>query len=144
MDNVPGWNEYFMNIAKAVSLRSKDPITKVGALFVDKDNHILGCGYNGMPVGMKETPELWQRPIKYSHVLHAELNALSHSYNILNKYNEGNIKLYVTVYPCLTCMNVLTHGYKINSIFYSKLYSDSTEAMELAKENGIISIQVSI
>ena len=43
------WDEYFMSIAELTAKRSKDPSTKVGACIVDKENRIVGTGYNGMP-----------------------------------------------------------------------------------------------
>src|SRR5690606_32917971 len=60
--NVPTWDAYFMTLARVISTRSKDPNTKVGAVLTTSDNRIIGTGYNGMPEGMIETDELWQRP----------------------------------------------------------------------------------
>ena len=45
------WDEYFMGIALISSFRSKDPNTQVGACIVDKNNKIIGIGYNGFPIG---------------------------------------------------------------------------------------------
>src|SRR5258708_5159711 len=98
MDTVPGWDTYFMGIAKAVSLRSKDPATKVGCIIVDQQNRIIGTGYNGFSIGATETPELWERPVKYSHVIHAEVNAL----NYLTK-SAQNGTLYTTMFCCVDC-----------------------------------------
>ena len=45
------WDEYFMNIAKDVALKSIDPSTQVGCVIIDKDNKIIATGYNGFPTG---------------------------------------------------------------------------------------------
>ncbi|SYV93118.1 Deoxycytidylate deaminase, partial [Mycoplasmopsis synoviae] len=43
-----------MGLAKLSALRSKDPSTQVGACIVNRQNHIIGMGYNGMPNGEDE------------------------------------------------------------------------------------------
>lgn len=105
MDKIPNWSEYFMAIARTVSIRSKDPNTKVGAVLVDKDNRIIGTGYNGFPQAMIETPELWQRPIKYEYVVHAEVNCILHSTS-----NTKNSSLFVTMYPCKDCAKLIVNA----------------------------------
>jgi dCMP deaminase len=70
------WDHRFMSIAKEVSLWSKDPSTKVSAVAV-KDKRILGTGFNGFPVGIADTEErLNNRELKYSLIVHAEMNLL--------------------------------------------------------------------
>jgi deoxycytidylate deaminase len=44
---VDSWDEYFLNIAKVVSIKSKDPKCPVGAVIVSEDNIILSTGFNG-------------------------------------------------------------------------------------------------
>src|SRR4029453_5325239 len=44
----PGWDEYFMNIAKMVALRSNCLKRKVAAIII-KDQRIISTGYNGTP-----------------------------------------------------------------------------------------------
>lgn len=57
---------------------SKDPSTKVGALFMYPGTmQILSMGYNGMPRNVDETiAERWERPLKYMYAEHAERNAI--------------------------------------------------------------------
>ena len=47
--NVISWDEFFMRVAIAASLRSKDPNTQVGACIADTNHRILSVGYNGTP-----------------------------------------------------------------------------------------------
>jgi dCMP deaminase len=46
----PGWDEYFLNVASAVSTRADCTRRQVGAVIV-KDNRIVSTGYNGAPAG---------------------------------------------------------------------------------------------
>ena len=53
----PGWDEYFLNIAKVVASRSSCLRRKVGAVIVhDKD--IVSTGYNGAPQYQKNCLEI--------------------------------------------------------------------------------------
>ncbi|MEW6114801.1 MAG: CMP deaminase, partial [Thermodesulfobacteriota bacterium] len=44
--NRPTWHEYFMLLAKLVSVRSTCNVRKIGAVIV-RHNRILATGYNG-------------------------------------------------------------------------------------------------
>ena len=46
----PGWNEYFLDIAEAVSKRADCSRRKVGAVIV-RENRIVATGYNGAAPG---------------------------------------------------------------------------------------------
>jgi dCMP deaminase len=136
MREVSSWSKYFMNIAVAVSTRSKDPMTQVGAVLVNKDNHIIGTGYNGFGPGYVETAELWERPTKYDHVIHAEANA------ILNTTQScSHSKLYVTLFPCKECAKLIV-GAKIKKVYYldDKYKSDIT--IDIFKRSGVELIQL--
>ena len=47
------WDEYFMSTAFLSAMRSKDPVTQVGAVIVNSQKRIVGIGYNGMPRGRR-------------------------------------------------------------------------------------------
>ena len=55
---------------------SKDPSTKVGGYFINDDYTVITQGYNGMPRGIKESPDRWERPAKYLRTEHAERNGI--------------------------------------------------------------------
>ena len=95
---VPGWDAYYLNLAEAAKLRSKDPITQVGAVIVNADNRIVSLGYNGMPQGADEY-DLWDNKDEY--VLHAEVNALANAARNGTSVLGGT--LYVTLTPCIGC-----------------------------------------
>src|SRR5258708_2603107 len=63
--NAMKWDDYFMNIARAVSMRSKDHSRKVGCVIVGPDNEIRATGYNSFPRGINDNaPERHERPEK--------------------------------------------------------------------------------
>lgn len=47
----PTWDEYFLAVAKTVSLRADCRRRRVGSVLVSSDNRILATGYNGSPRG---------------------------------------------------------------------------------------------
>ena len=61
MNRIISWDQYFMGVAKLSSYRSKDPNTQVGACIVNKENKIVGVGYNGMPWGCQDNQFPWKQ-----------------------------------------------------------------------------------
>ncbi len=92
------WDSIFLTMAYVISKRSKDPNTQVGAILVSEDKRRMSSGYNGFPTGMKENAELWKRPVKYSYVCHAEINAILQARTDLTNWT-----LYVTMPCCSDC-----------------------------------------
>ena len=71
------WDEYFMQIAEAVAVKSKDPSTKNGCVIVDPKKRVISLGYNGLVQGADESKmTLSERPMKYYFSIHSEMNAL--------------------------------------------------------------------
>ncbi len=106
MRKVSPWDVTFMNLALSIAQdRSKDPNTQVGCVLVDDDQNPVAFGYNGFGPGAEETDELWQRPTKYDHVIHAETNAVGRAAK--RGVATQGCTAYVTAYPCLPCAKVL-------------------------------------
>jgi len=123
------WDEYFMLQAILASYRSKDPATKVGAVFVDKNNHQISMGYNGFVAGIDETQLPWGKEggvglehQKYGYVVHAEANAILHAHGNL----EGS-RLYVTHFPCHECAKLVASK-KISEVVF---LSDKHQHLEM-------------
>ena len=133
MRQVPTWDNYFMNIARTVASRSKDPATVVGCVIVGADNHILSTGYNGFTPGTKETPEMWERPTKYQHVIHAEANAITHATVPLHHHYT---KMYCTMYPCIDCAKLIISS-RINELYVSDLTYYSKQTEEFLARGGV-------
>jgi len=106
------WNTYFIKLAEAASLRSKDPKTQVGCVIVNSDNHIVSTGYNGLPPGFPDDPTNWLPGKKYFYVVHAEMNALLHS----TQYTK-DCRLYTTLSPCGDCAKAICAA-GISEVYY--------------------------
>ncbi|WP_216083300.1 deoxycytidylate deaminase [Candidatus Mycoplasma haematohominis] len=124
------WSDYFMAVAFLSAQRSKDPNTQVGACIVNKENKIVGIGYNGMPNGCNDDLLPWDRggedrlSTKYPYVCHAEMNA------IMNK-NSSDVKgcaVYVTLFPCNECAKLIIQSGIKEVIYMSDKYHDGEEA----------------
>jgi dCMP deaminase len=98
----PTWNNYFLGLAKVVSQRSHDIHTQHGCIITDRNNRILGVGYNGFPRGMDDSSLPTSRPEKYKWMVHAERNALS---NCVVRPDNGIA--YVTGQSCCDCIMAL-------------------------------------
>jgi dCMP deaminase len=98
----PNWTDYFLGLAKAVSKRSHDIHTQHGCVITDRQNRILGVGYNGFPKGVDDSKFPTNRPDKYHWMIHAERNALS---NCVIRPDNGIA--YVTGQSCNDCIMAL-------------------------------------
>lgn len=111
MSDRPGWHEYFMGIAQAVSLRSDCERDKVGAVVVGSDRRIRSTGYNGSPAGMAGCSDCPRRSSEvapgscYSNcvAIHAELNALLYC----DRTDLHGSTLYITREPCYGCLKAI-------------------------------------
>ena len=75
-DAVPSWDNYFLGQALLLSQRSPDIQTKCGCVIVNKNNQVIGQGYNGFPRGLKDDELPNTRPDKYPWMIHAEVNSI--------------------------------------------------------------------
>lgn len=97
------WDLRFLTLAGIISGWSKDPSTKCGAVIVSPDRRQLAMGYNGFPQNMRDDDALYQdREIKYSRVIHAEMNAILNSTHPVTGHT-----LYV--WPFMTCDRCAVH-----------------------------------
>ena len=103
------WHEYFFNLANAVSLKSKDPHTKVGAIIVGPDKEIRSTGYNSFPRGINDNaPERLERPEKYKWIEHAERCAI---YNAARSgVSTYQCIMYIPWFPCTDCARAIINS----------------------------------
>ena len=135
-ENIPSWDEYFIGLAKHVAIRSKDPVTQVGAVIVASDHRILSLGYNGAPKGMSDEEMPWGKtsdnPLetKYPYVAHAEANAIA-NYKGSGRDLEGG-SIYVTLFPCNQCAIQIV-GRGIKNIYYEKIKNEDRWDVQASK-----------
>lgn len=110
------WDEYFLEICKAVSLRGDCTRSQVGSVLVSRDHRIIATGYNGTvpgnpgclegacPRGKLSYEELPPEG-NYGNCIatHAERNAILYS----DPEERSGTTLYVTRRPCVGCKELL-------------------------------------
>lgn len=133
------WDEYFIGVALLSAMRSKDPVTQVGACIVDEVNKIVAVGYNGFPIGISDDEFPWENEgeendTKYPYVCHAELNA------ILNRVSAdiAGCIVYTTLFPCNECAKAIIQSGIKEVIYLSDKYADtdSTKASKRMLDAG--------
>lgn len=124
----PGWDEYFMQIARIAAMRSNCIKRKVAAVIV-KDRRIISTGYNGTPRGIANCNEggcprcnsLAASGTRLDECLcsHGEENAI-----VQAAYHGIAIKgstLYTTFSPCLQCTKMIINA-GIAEVVYNAAY----------------------
>jgi len=134
MKTVKSWHTYFLDLAKTVATRSKDPNTNVGAVIVNSDKSIVETGYNGFAPGVAETDERWERPIKYDYVIHAEQNAIAHAARV-GIALEG-ATLYCQMTPCYVCAKMIINS-GIERVVARNDYHAGARGKEIFAEAGV-------
>lgn len=121
--------------AMIASFKSKDPVTKVGCVMVDHNNHQITMGYNGFVAGISETELPWGKDQnvslehqKYGYVVHAEANAILHAPRGLS-----GARAYVTLFPCHECAKLLASS-KISEIVYLSDKYLGTDSNNISKK----------
>ncbi len=139
----PDWDEYFMQIARIVALRSNCMKRKVAAVVV-KDRRIISTGYNGTPRGVKNCNEggcprcnsLADSGTRLDECLcsHAEENSI-----VQAAYHGISVKgatLYSTCSPCLICTKIIINA-GIQRVVYNLDYPLAGTATDLLTEAGV-------
>lgn len=125
------WSEYFMDMARLVATRSKDPSTKVGCVIVTPEKIVAGTGYNGIPRGVRDLPERMERPAKYLWTSHAEENAVAQAARIGGRL--GGSVAYVTHAPCARCARTLIQAGIIEVVIGNGTTSMPAEEFAVAR-----------
>jgi dCMP deaminase len=116
------WDDYYMNMAYLVAMKSKDNSTHIGAVVVGEDNEVRSVGYNSFVRGLDDNvPERQERPEKYLFFEHAERNAI---YNAtLCGVSLKGCKIYTNGLPCCDCARgIIQSG--IKEVIIDKKWDD--------------------
>ena len=144
----PGWNQYFMAIAKVVSTRSTCSSRPVGCV-ITRENRILVTGYNGAPPGEPHCSEqggegriycarragLVPDGLKQAacRSLHAEENALALAERLgLAELLPGSA-IYTTLSPCGRCIERLRR-HQVARVYYELAYESIDHERDLLWE----------
>jgi len=108
------WDNYFINMAQLVSLKSNDPSTKVGCVIIGPEKQVLVTGFNGFPMGVEKdinkVPERYERPFKYNFFEHAERNAVNLAARHGVSLRGSTAYLNWTPIPCPDCSRGLINS----------------------------------
>jgi dCMP deaminase len=146
----PGWDEYFMGIARVVALRGNCIKRKVAAVIV-KDKRVISTGYNGTPRGITNCSEggcarcnhFGASGEKLTECVcsHAEENAI-----VQAAYHGVSIKggtIYTTYSPCLICTKMIINS-GLSEVVYGKTYSMEELPLKLLNEAGVKVRQIDV
>ena len=139
----PGWDQYFMDIAKVAASRSNCIKRKVAAIIV-RDKRIISTGYNGTPRGTKNCNEggcprcnsLASSGTQLDECLcsHGEENAI-----VQAAYHGVGLMgstIYTTLAPCLMCAKMIINS-GIAEVVYNKDYTLNESAFNLFEQAGV-------
>jgi dCMP deaminase len=116
--------KYWMGIAEAVSLKSPDLETKVGAILIKNDTGmIVATGFNGFVRGAPDAILPKIRPDKYKYIVHAEENLLAHTSR--NGIAIDNCTLIITLSPCQRCLRLMWQA-GVTEVICRDIYRDHT------------------
>ena len=132
-----------MNVALAMSKKSKDPSTKVGAVLVRPDMKMASIGFNGFPKRMLDNPDYLSKPEfrdqKLKRMVHAEINAI----NLCETTATEGYHMIVTRHPCGQCAlqiacTGITDVWYLEDEDYETRWSESvSDACQIFEETGI-------
>ncbi|HXE30912.1 MAG TPA: deaminase [Terriglobales bacterium] len=142
-DGRPGWDEYFMRIARIVALRSNCLKRKVASIIV-RDRRIISTGYNGTPRGVRNCnqggcPRCSSLAVSGTRLdecvcSHGEENAI-----VQAAYHGIAIKgatLYTTLSPCLQCTKMIINAGIVEVVFNAH-YPLSGTSLRILEEAGV-------
>ena len=129
------WDKYFITMAYLVSMKSKDPSTKVGAVIVGPDREIRATGYNGFPRGIADLQRRYEdKEYKYLAINHAEENAILHCARI--GVSAKRCTIYTPWFPCSYCTKAIIQA-GISRVVYHKEFPGNEKSDTWSKSMEI-------
>ena len=123
---------------------------KYAAVLVDKNDHIVGIGYNGGPRGFQHCEdggcprfqEMSDSGSNYDNCIavHAEANALLHS-----DYSSHAYSIYVNGPPCFSCAKLIANS-TIEQVYYieDNSYKDWENINSFLRKANILTYEIEI
>jgi len=140
----PSWDEYFLDLADAVSKRATCDRGRSGCVIV-RDKRILVTGYVGSPAGfphcdevgheIKKTVEEDGRVSEHCvRTVHAEQNAICQAAKLGVSIDGATV--YCRMTPCRTCAMLLINC-GIKRVYCERKYQSGQESEKMFKKVGI-------
>lgn len=136
MDTRPAKHTTFIRMAKVLSEQATCARRQVGCILVDKNNYIIGSGYNGPAHGLIHCIDYpcagacfdSGQALDRCEAIHAEQNALMQCTDI-----HKIVTAYITTSPCMHCIKMLLNT-SCELIVFEKPYNDG--ALKLWLDSG--------
>jgi len=140
------WDEYFMNIAEDVALRSTCMRRQIGTVIVDSETkEIVATGYNGNPRGQEHCTiigcirDIQKIPSgersEVCTAVHAEQNALLQAGT-----RSRGATMYCLIMPCNTCAKMIVNA-GIKRVVFRDGYPEQM-GKNLLKELGVKVVRI--
>jgi len=140
----PSWDEYFLELADAVSKRATCDRGRSGCVIV-RDKRILVTGYVGSPEGFAHCDEVGHEIKKNINedgsvsdhcvrTVHAEQNAICQAAKMGVSIDGSTV--YCRMTPCRTCAMLLINC-GVKRVFCERKYHAGGESEEMFKKVGI-------
>jgi dCMP deaminase len=130
------WQEYFFATALLSSLRSKDPYHPSGACLVDKENRIVGIGYNGFPSGFPDDELSFQSAdaspwmeSREPFCIPAEVNCLLNS---PVKTSRGTT-MYCVHFPNHDCAKFIVQSRRVAKVVYGRFPEEPSDSVRVSQ-----------
>lgn len=130
----PSWDEYFMEVAEAISKRGTCDRGRSGCV-IAKDKQLLATGYVGSPVGFPHCDEVGHKIEKLTHAngkvtqhcvrtVHAEQNAIVQAAK--RGVSIDGATIYCRMTPCRVCAMLIVNA-GIKRVYCERKYHDAAE-----------------
>ncbi len=140
----PSWDEYFMEVADAISKRATCDRGRSGCV-IAKDKQLLATGYVGSPAGFPHCDEIGHQMKQMIHedgtttshcvrTVHAEQNAICQAAK--RGVPIAGATVYCRMTPCRTCAMLLINC-GVEKIYCEKKYHAGAESEQMFKKAGI-------
>lgn len=134
----PGWDDYFLKMARLAATRATCPRRRVGAVLV-REQRVLATGYNGAIRGAPHCDEVGclivTRDGRQSceRTVHAELNAIIQC--AINGVSSRHSTMYCTDFPCVSCAKAMVQA-GVERVVYLADYPDPN-SIEILRAGGV-------
>lgn len=140
----PTWDEYFMEIARAVAKRATCDRGRSGCV-ISRDKQILVTGYVGSAAGLSHCDEIGHQMKTVTHedghqsqhcvrTTHAEQNAIVQAAKLGVSIN--NATFYCKMTPCAVCAGMIINA-GIKRVVCEKRYHAGSESEEMFRRVGV-------
>ena len=140
----PSWDDYFMEVAHAISKRATCDRGRSGCV-IAKDRHLIVTGYVGSPMGFSHCDEAGHHMKSVTHedgtttehcmrTVHAEQNAICQSAKLGVSIDGATI--YTRMTPCRTCTMLLINC-GIARVVCERKYQKASESEEMLAAAGV-------